>query len=1046
MDATTESVTIGKNDAETVAISTSPPSNIEVTDNGDSFTLNSTATSNGESADQENWATVSFNDQFGMDFTVSGRIGGQAFYDFSSADFDAPPEVIQVGEGDDDSLSGGLGGDTLEGGAGDDILSGDSGDDQLFGGEGGDSLAGGEGDDLIEGGSGDDILTTGLGRDTLFGGAGGDTLHNASGDDSLVGGSGDDSITATAGRDTLDGGAGSDTLSGGSGDDLLIGGSGDDLIDAGGQNDQIYGGAGSDTLLGNLSDGAGNLFDGGSGDDVLIIGGSSVDGLSFNIDLDAGTDNFGNQYASIETILGGTADETISGAAAAERFEGGDGDDSLSGAGGADTLISGAGDDTIAGGAGGDSIDGSTGLDFLDYSESDAAVNVNLQTGFFAGGHATGDSVAGMDGIIGSAFSDTLIGFDAESTVPGDAYTNVIHGGAGEDFIDGRGGDDTLTGGVGADTIIGGDGSDLILGGSGDDSITVGLGQDTAFGGAGDDTILNASGDDSLVGGSGDDSIVATGGADTLEGGAGADTLIGGSGDDSLVGGSGDDVITGSSGDDVAFGGDDQDSFLFADDFGNDTIEGGEGGTDFDTLDFSSLTAPVTVTYTGNEAGTATDGTFTITFSEIERVILTSGDDALFGGADSVGIDVIAGAGADTIYSGVGGDSIDGGSGADEVFGDAGDDTIFGGSGADDLGGDSGDDNVFGGSGDDFVQGMEGADTLEGGAGADTLDGGAGNDSLTGGDGFDFFVLSSGDDTIADFGTATGGVLNDGDPTNNDFIDLSAYYDNIWEARADFADDGILNQSNATDTKGRAVDYGDNTAMSGGTTFQGVASSSAFTQDNTNLVCFAAGTRIATPGGARPVDALTPGDLITTLDRGARPVRWVGRRTVSVAEQLAAPRLRPVRIRADALGPGLPTRDLVVSPQHRVLARGPIVARMFGAPEILLPAKALLGAPGVEREPPRRDIAYVHICLDGHQVIWAEDALTETFYPGPQAMRSLSEADFAAFTQARFATPPGEWTPARPLAPVRPAAAFVRRAIAAGQPIASPSPQVRAAS
>jgi hypothetical protein len=42
-------------------------------------------------------------------------------------------------------------------------------------------------------------------------------------------------------------------------------------------------------------------------------------------------------------------------------------------------------------------------------------------------------------------------------------------------------------------------------------------------------------------------------------------------------------------------------------------------------------------------------------------------------------------------------------------------------------------------------------------------------------------------------------------------------------------------------------------------------------------ICFVTGTRIATPGGARPVETLAPGDLVMTRDHGAQPLLWTGR-------------------------------------------------------------------------------------------------------------------------------------------------------------------------
>ncbi len=87
-----------------------------------------------------------------------------------------------------------------------------------------------------------------------------------------------------------------------------------------------------------------------------------------------------------------------------------------------------------------------------------------------------------------------------------------------------------------------------------------------------------------------------------------------------------------------------------------------------------------------------------------------------------------------------------------------------------------------------------------GGGGADTLTGGRGNDTF-------IYTADGSVDTITDFNAGNIGSLDDGDASNNDFIDLSRYYGKISDLRADFNDDGILNQSNATDDRGRSVSY-----------------------------------------------------------------------------------------------------------------------------------------------------------------------------------------------------------------------------------------------
>lgn len=196
-----------------------------------------------------------------------------------------------------------------------------------------------------------------------------------------------------------------------------------------------------------------------------------------------------------DTLFGELGNDSLSGGAGNDRMFGGDGNDTLRGDGGNDLingglgtnqLFGGDGSDTIVGGTGADLIEGGAGLDFIDYSASGAGVSVNLSTNAVAGGDAANDTITGgIDGIIGSNWNDTLIGFDAQ----GADFTNVFFGGGGNDFLDGRGGNDSLYGGDGSDTIIGGTGADLIDGGAGNDAIFAGAG-DTIFGGAGNDTFF----------------------------------------------------------------------------------------------------------------------------------------------------------------------------------------------------------------------------------------------------------------------------------------------------------------------------------------------------------------------------------------------------------------------------------------------------------------------------------------------------------------------------------------------------------------------------
>ena len=160
---------------------------------------------------------------------------------------------------------------------------------------------------------------------------------------------------------------------------------------------------------------------------------------------------------------------------------------------------------------------------------------------------------------------------------------------------------------------------------------------------------------------------------------------------------------------------------------------------------------------------------------------------------------------------------------------------------------------------------------------------------------------------------------------------------------------------------------------------------------NSSIVCFAAETRVATPNGEVPIGQLQPGDHVLTADHGAQRVTWIRRQVLSAQEVAAVPEYAPVRIRAGALGQGLPERDLYVSQQHRLLIRSTIAQRMFDAREVLCAAKHLLAVPGIDVSEAGEAVEYVHILCAGHQIIFAEGAPTETLYLGSEALKTVGQ-------------------------------------------------------
>ncbi|MDZ7575061.1 MAG: Hint domain-containing protein [Pseudotabrizicola sp.] len=153
-------------------------------------------------------------------------------------------------------------------------------------------------------------------------------------------------------------------------------------------------------------------------------------------------------------------------------------------------------------------------------------------------------------------------------------------------------------------------------------------------------------------------------------------------------------------------------------------------------------------------------------------------------------------------------------------------------------------------------------------------------------------------------------------------------------------------------------------------------------------VCYVGGTRLEGVDGAVAVEDLRAGDLIMTRDSGPQPIRWIGwseHRWPGTDEKL-----RPVRIPARSMDGQLPYRDLMISPQHRILLCKESFAFVDTDEECFAPALSFEGYRGVERDTSCQTVRYYHVLLDRHSVLTAEGLLSESFFPGPVAMRNLS--------------------------------------------------------
>ena len=775
------------------------------------------------------------------------------------------------------------------------------------------------------------------GQDIVAGTAGDDTIDGAQGDDLIDGGTGDDRLLGGAGNDRITGGSGIDTIFGGDGNDSIVGGDG---------NDRIFGELGRDTL------------DGGDGNDIL--------------DGDEGNDR----------LFGGLGDDWLFGGQGTDTLDGGDGDDLLDGGINADRLIGGAGNDEIFGGDGADTVFGGDGNDTIDGGADNDQLSATSGNNRILGG-------SGADTIWGGTGADTLFG-------GADADQFLIAANAGVDSIDGGGTGTDLdalvftgsanglrvtytqdeAGGwtwgsgsgsfVGIESISGGNGADLF-----DATATTG-GVEIASQG-GDDTLLGGSGADSLQAGSGNDRIVA---------GAGNDRLLGGAGDDTLDGGGAPVVPTRIRFDD--FEGTIDGWFVPAN---GAAITGGQISADGVYLGtFMSMgqewvatnvaipadaaTATVNFDFLATDPGPFMDGPRVITVYIDGVAILSFGMGAPAG---TVITGSFAGGGYNVTTPGTGTAFY-----YDQLF----EISVTVNDPAD----------VFrvGVGADNLAYGLDNFEVLTTPFENDTLEGGTGNDVLTGGAGNDTFVYTVGDglDTITDFNFGNTGALDDGDATNNDFINLSGFYDNIAELQDDHADDGILNQSNAGSIVwGQTVDYSDNTRFAAG---EGIAftgqtpDGASFTQENTGVICFTPGTLILTELGECPVEDLRPGDRIVTRDNGVQTLQWMAQRRIGAAELRADERLRPVLIQPGLIGAEEP---LLVSPQHGILLRTET------GDETLVRAIHLARRPGGKARVAhgKRSVTYIHLMFDAHQIVFANGAPTESFYPGTMALAALSD-------------------------------------------------------
>jgi Ca2+-binding RTX toxin-like protein len=608
--------------------------------------------------------------------------------------------------------SGGLGSDTfisIEGVVGSEY------DDQLIGDANDNYFAGLGGDDYIDGRGGVDILSlrgasagvsvtismlgagsitlAGLGTDTFVNMEGiegtdfDDTFSGSSAQEIFWGADGNDTFVVSGGEDTYNGGSGLDTLdfsnatsavrinllgddetfySGASGGfagltltsfENFIGSAYNDYVYGDTVAATYYGMGGNDTIIAQYYN---DYINGGDGNDIVYA------------------------WTGDDTVEGEAGNDQLFGEVGNDTLSGGSGDDMLSGGSGDDALYGGTGNDVLSGGSGADLLNGGAGYDRADYSDATSGLNINLSSGYTAGG-AFGDTLVSIEDIVGSIYSDTIQGNDSSNYLFGQDGNDTLYGGAGDDYLDGGSGANSLYGEDGNDIIDIGQGvasvpsqPDLNVGaGAGNNSIGTAISLDGYF-----DLDANENIDQSTtlahatVNGTGGGAVQYFSFTVTDSSAGVIIDIDGTNGFDSYI------VLYDAYGNQIAY---------------NDDADINDSGSYLDSLINTTLAA----------------GTYYVAVGSYPSLSALP-----VGSAFELHVSTTEAPQSSSYAGGLG----DGGAGDDYIYGGLGDDAIWGGDGADHLYGSAGDDNIRGNIGNDILSGGTGADILDGGAGLDTVD------------------------------------------------------------------------------------------------------------------------------------------------------------------------------------------------------------------------------------------------------------------------------------------------------------------------------------
>ena len=264
--------------------------------------------------------------------------------------------------------------------------------------------------------------------------------------------------------------------------------------------------------------------------------------------------------------------------------------------------------------------------------------------------------------------------------------------------------------------------------------------------------------------------------------------------------------------------------------------------------------------------------------------------------------------------------------------------------------------------------------------------------------------------TGTDLTTSNGAIIIDGD---NDYMEFTA-------------DGGLPDPATQQELIDAISNISDWTVANGGGNNN--PNGTGFDLTFPKVVCFTKGTMITTPLGNVKIEDLRIGDLVITKDNGLQAIRWIGHKKITGARLYAYPHLRPILIRKNALGIGYPNKDLYVSPQHRMFMNNPRSRLITGHFEVLAAAKDLMNGSSITQISQDDEVEYIHMLFDRHELITANGALSESFYPGGFSINTMENKARAELFEIfpELSTSPNAFGPsARPLIKTAEARAFL---------------------